>query len=208
MKNHLIKNLPNTVELLNLENNLCFAGANNAGWKLLITKYPSIKYLCSINDDTSPHNNWLYYLENSLENNNNVAACSPIMITQKGFFNNKLQYSSTWKLGDIMNPMILDQERITIDSHVSVLGGFCFLAKAKAILQVDFFDERYKNSCEDIDLCLKLRMNNWDLMVCSNSYVSHKCGKSRFKSKMNTNIPLSRKLLFSKWGNNLNKYNL
>ena len=101
IKNHLIKNLPKTVELLNLENNLCFAGANNAGWELLINKYPSIKYLCSINDDTSPHNNWLYYLENSLENNNNVAACSPIMITQNGFFNNKIQYSSTWKFGDI-----------------------------------------------------------------------------------------------------------
>ena len=61
---------------------------------------------------------------------------------------------------------------------------------------------------EDIDLCLKLRTNNWDLMVCSNSYVGHKGGKSRFKSKMNTNVPLSRKLLFSKWGDDLNKYNL
>ena len=62
--------------------------------------------------------------------------------------------------------------------------------------------------CHDIDLCLKLRTNNWDLMVSCNSFVSHKCGKSRFKSKMNTNIPQSRKLLFSKWGNDLNKYNL
>ena len=75
--------------------------------------------------------------------------------------------------------MVLDQARITKDSFVSVLGGFCFLARAKALLQVDYFDEKYKKSCEDIDLCLKLRINKWDLMVCSNAYVSHKCGKSR-----------------------------
>ena len=208
IKDYLIKYLPNTTELLNLENNLCFAGANNAGWKLLINKYPSIKYLCSINDDTNPHKNWLHFLENCLKNNTNVAVCSPIMITHNGFFINKKQYSSTWKLGDTKHPMVLDKEKIKIDSYVSVLGGFCFLAKVKALLQVDFFDERYKNSSEDIDLCLKLRTNNWDLMVSCNSFVSHKCAKSRFKSKMNTNIPQSRKLLFSKWGNDLNKYNL
>ena len=69
-------------------------------------------------------------------------------------------------------------------------------------------DEKYKLYCEDIDLCLKLRKNNWDLMTCCNSYIIHKCGKSRFKSKMNTNVPQSRKLLFSKWGDDLNKYNL
>ena len=209
IENYLDKYLPKEIELLNLANNLCFAGANNAGWKLLVDKYSSIKYLGTINDDTIPQNNWLDPLVLSLKNNNRVAACNPIMITHSNnILNNKSQYSSTWKLGDSMHPMIIDEERITNDTRVSVLGGFCLLAKAEALLHIDYFDERYKNSCEDIDLCLKLRTNNWDLMVCSNSYVGHKCGKSRFKSKMNTDVPLSRKLLFSKWGNDLNKYNL
>ena len=207
--NYLINNLPKEVELLNLEKNLCFAGANNAGWKLLVKKYPSITYLGTINDDTSPQNDWLNALVNTMKNNNNVAACSPIMITNNNkLFNNKKQYSSTWKLENGKYPMVIDKERITLDTPVSVLGGFCLLAKAEALLQIDYFDERYKNSCEDIDLCLKLRENNWDLMVSCNSFVIHKCGKSRFKSNTNTNISLSRELLFSKWGNNLNKYNL
>ena len=70
------------------------------------------------------------------------------------------------------------------------------------------FDERYKNSCEDIDLSLKLRKNNWDLMVSSNSFVIHKCGKSIFKSNTNTKISQSRELLLSTWGNNLKNNNL
>ena len=209
IENYLNKYLPKEIELLNLENNLCFAGANNAGWKLLVDKYSSIKYLGTINDDTIPQNNWLDPLVLSLKNNNRVAACNPIMITHSNnILNNKSQYSSTWKLGDSKHPMVIDKERITRDTYVSVLGGFCLLAKIEALLQIDFFDERYKNSCEDIDLCLKLRKNNWDLMTCCNSYIIHKCGKSRFKSKMNTNVPQSRKLLFSKWGDDLNKYNL
>ena len=131
------------------------------------------------------------------------------MITSSNnILNNKSQYSSTWKLGDSKHPMVIDKEKITRDTHVSVLGGFCLLAKIEALLEIDYFDERYNNSCEDIDLCLKLRENNWNLMACCNSYIIHKCGKSRFKSKMNTNVPLSRKLLFSKWGDDLNKYNL
>ena len=209
IENYLDKYLPKEIELLNLENNLCFAGANNAGWKFLVDKYSSIKYLGTINDDTIPQNNWLDPLVLSLKNNNRVAACNPIMITHSNnILNNKSQYSSTWKLGDSKHPMVIDKERITKDTYVSVLGGFCILAKIEALLQIDYFDERYKNSCEDIDLCLKLRKNNWDLMTCCNSYIIHKCGKSRFKSKMNTNVPQSRKLLFSKWGDDLNKYNL
>ena len=209
IENYLDKYLPKEIELLNLENNLCFAGANNAGWKFLVDKYSSIKYLGTINDDTIPQNNWLDPLVLSLKNNNRVAACNPIMITHSNnILNNKSQYSSTWKLGDSKHPMVIDKERITRDTYVSVLGGFCILAKIEALLQIDYFDERYKNSCEDIDLCLKLRKNNWDLMTCCNSNIIHKCGKSRFKSKMNTNVPQSRKLLFSKWGDDLNKYNL
>ena len=209
IKKHLTTNLPKEVEFLNLGENLCFAGANNAGWELLINKYPAIKYLGTINDDTIPQNKWLDNLVQSMEDNTTVAACSPVMITnRKNIFSTKVIYASTWKLGNGKNPMVLDKEKITTDTHVSVLGGFCFLAKAEALFQIDYFDERYKNSCEDIDLCLKLRKINWDLMVSSNSFVIHKCGKSRFKSNTNTKISQSRELLLSTWGNNLKNYNL
>ena len=160
IENYLDKYLPKEIELLNLENNLCFAGANNAGWELLINKYPSIKYLGSINDDTDPQDQWLKYLVQSMETDSNIGACGPVMITYANkFIKRKIKYTSTWKLGTEKAPMIIDKKRITSDTYVSVLGGFCFLAKAEALLQIDYFDVRYQNSCEDIDLCLKLRLN-------------------------------------------------
>ena len=111
IENYLNKYLPKEIELLNLENNLCFAGANNAGWKLLINKYPSIKYLGSINDDTDPLDRWLKYLVQSMETNSNIGACGPVMITYANkFFKRKIKYTSTWKLGTKKTPMIIDKK--------------------------------------------------------------------------------------------------
>jgi len=206
---YLYNHLSEDIKLLILEKNKCFAGANNAGWKYLLEKYPSLDYLVTLNDDTIPKDNWLDNLVESIEVDKNIALCGPVMISlTKKLFKNEINYSSTWKLGDEKQPMVIKEERIENDAYVSVIGGFCFLARVEALKQVDYFDERYKNSCEDIDLCLKLTKNNWDLKISHKSFVIHKCGKSRFKKNTNTNIILSRKLLFSKWGNKLYKYNL
>jgi len=211
--NHKINNYVNklrahNIEIINLKNNSCFAGANNAGWKYLINKFSSIDYLGSINDDTIPNNNWLNELVLCLDKNESVGACGPIMQSGSGYFKKNISNSATWKLNNIEQPMVIENDKITTDEFVSVLGGFCFLAKKNALEQIDFFDERFKNSCEDIDLSLKLLKVGWNMKVCSKSFVYHKCGKSRFKSNTNTNIKFSRQLLAEKWGRDLTKYNL
>ena len=57
-------------------------------------------------------------------------------------------------------------------------------------------------------MSLKIREEKFDLMVASNTYVIHEGGKSRFDSKVNTDIKKARKLLISKWGEDLSKYNI
>jgi len=210
INNYLKNQLPENVYLLNLENNMCFSGANNKGWKFLINKFPDIKYLGTINDDTIPQINWLQSLEKTLTDNNNVGACSPVMITYEGFFERK-KYTSTYKLCDIKKPMIIDERKIECDTYVSILPGFCLLAKTKILKEVNFFDEDYKNSCEDLDLSLKIRNNKYDLMTTAHAHVLHHVGQSRFSSNVtnvNTNIKKSRALLIQKWGENLKKYNI
>ena len=106
IKKYLCNQLPLDVELLNLEKNVCFAGANNAGWKFLLNKFPSIKYLGTINDDTIPQYKWLNYLVQSMEVYSTIGACAPVMITHTNhIFKRKEVFSSTWKLGGEKNPM-------------------------------------------------------------------------------------------------------
>ena len=208
INDYLKKQLPKKIHLINSENNMCFSGANNKGWKFLINKYPSIQYLGTINDDTVPEKNWLKELEKTLIDNANVGACSPVMITYEGFFKKKKKYTSTYKLCNIKKPMIIDKREIKNDTYVSILPGFCLLARSNVLKEINFFDENYKNSCEDLDISLKIRNINYDLMTTAYSYVLHHVGQSRFHSKVSTNIKESRQLLIQKWGENLSKHNI
>ena len=105
--------------------------------------------------------------------------------------------------------MVPDKSKISNDTYVSVLSGFCFLARVEILKEINFFDEKYKNSCEDVDICLKIRQKKYDLMVIANTFVTHYQGKSRFKKyKLNTNVKESRKILIQKWGKSLDRYNL
>ena len=40
INDYLKKKLPGNIHLINLENNVCFSGANNRGWEFLISNYP------------------------------------------------------------------------------------------------------------------------------------------------------------------------
>jgi len=208
IQQYLQKTIPAKVSLINLEKNLCFAGANNAGWNFLINKYPSLKYLGTINDDAIPFKGWLDTMAQTLGKNRRLGACGPVMLSSDNKKKIRMQHSATWKLNNYQQPMLLDSENINQNQYVPVIGGFCFLARKKALEQVKYFDERFKNSCEDIDLSIKLTMNGWKLMICCNSIVYHKCGKSRYKFTAKTGIKYSRDLLLFKWGNDLSKYNL
>ncbi len=208
IRKYLQKMIPKKVHLVNLDQNKCFAGANNVGWNYLMDNYPSLKYLGTINDDAIPSKGWLDEMITRLENNERLGACSPIMLSTDSKESDEIQKASTWKLNNFHQPMVLESREINQDQLVSVLGGFCLIGRKVAFLEVGLFDDRYQNSCEDIDLSLKLTDAGWKLMVCHNAFVYHKVGKSRFKFRAKTNIKLSRDLLRYKWGDDLTRYNL
>lgn len=203
------RQFPENVHIINLEENQCFAGANNIGWKYLTEENPEIKYLMTINDDTIPYNGWLGALMKGIKKYPNTALVAPIMETDtvgwKKLFKKKTRYS-TWKLSneDIMRNV---SSKMKNDTFVSVIPGFCFLADRISLEKVNFFDVRYQNSCEDVDLSIKLLKEGKRLLICKDSIVFHYGGASRYLSDTNTDIDASHKLLHKKWGANLEQYN-
>lgn len=205
---HYIKEypVPKNVITVNLSENQGFAGANNAGWKHLIHHYPSIKYLGSINDDTIPCDGWLDKLVDALESHSRTAAAMPVMQVRKRFWSFK-ESIATWLLKDADTPMVVDKRKISEDTFVPVMNGFCFLALRESLQEVGFFDENYRNSCEDVDLSIKFISAGWRMVVCNDSFVFHYGGQSRFEKRTNTDIPLSHQLLSRKWGIDLTRFN-
>jgi GT2 family glycosyltransferase len=198
--------LPPNVITLNLPENRCFAAANNAGWHYLVEHFPSVRYLGSLNDDTIPRNGWLDSMLFTIEHNLHAAVTMPIMQTNHGIWGIRKNYA-TWLLKDAESPMVPNKHRIYEDTFVPVINGFCFLARRNALEEVNFFDERYRNSCEDVDLSLKLLSNGWRIIVCHNAYVFHYGGKSRHLNDISTDIVYSHRLLAEKWGVDLTSFN-
>jgi len=197
---------PENVVTLNLPENRRFAGANNAGWKYLTHKFPSIRYLGTINDDTIPRAGWLDALAHALGKYPQTALAAPVLETNQGWFGTRRDYA-TWQLGDADTPLVCSSNRIKADTFVSAAGGFCFLARRDALEDVGYFDERYHNSCEDADLCIKLISKNWRIVVCKDSRVFHYGGASRYLEGTNTDLDKSHALLAEKWGYDLARFN-
>lgn len=207
VSNYLKKHtMPKNVITINLSENYGFAGANNAGWKHLLYHYPSIKYLGSINDDTIPFDGWLDKLVAALKRHSRAAAAMPVMQVRSKIWGFK-ENIATWLLNDAVTPMVVDKRKITEDTFVPVMNGFSFLALREALQEVGYFDENYRNSCEDVDLSIKFITTGWRMVVCSDSLVFHFGGQSRFKKQSNTDILFSHQLLSRKWGSDLTRYN-
>jgi N-acetylglucosaminyl-diphospho-decaprenol L-rhamnosyltransferase len=196
---------PENVIILNLPDNKQFAAANNAGWTYLKSRFPSLKYLGTLNDDTLPRKGWLDALVDALEKHPRTALVGPIMETSEGWLGTLKSFAVLKFNHDTSASWI--KNRIVEDEVVPLTGGFCFLALREALTDVGGFDERFKNSCEDVDLCLNLRKNNWQILVAARSRVFHFAGKSRYLSGTKTDLDSSHLLLAEKWGSDLSCYN-
>ncbi len=157
----------------------------------------------TINDDTSPCENWLDKLVEALGKYPQAVLAAPVMhIDEDG---DKIY--AKWFLGDANIPLKCISEDIQKDFFVPAVSGFCFLVSRFALEKIDFFDENYANSCEDVDICLKIQQQGWRMVVCHQSRVVHFGGKSRYLTNANTDIAKSHNILLEKWGFNLNKFN-
>jgi len=200
---------PENTLILNLPENRCFAAANNAGWKRLLDEYDSLRFLGSINDDTIPENGWLDVLVNALEHDEKCAMAGPVIKVSRDWFGApKDSDFGVFKLGTSSNHWIHVEGRIDKDTYVPALSGFCFVARRKALEEVNYFDEEYCNSAEDLDICLKLLTHGWRLRLCKEAKVFHYINQSVGLPSASTNSRKSYKLAEIKWGKDFSQYNL
>ena len=197
---------PDNVIILNLPENKQFAGANNAGWAYLTHQFPTIKYLGTLNDDTIPQKDWLDELVEVLEKYPQSALAGPIMETPGGRFGSKKRYA-VWQYSTEDTSAECIKSDIKNDEFVSFVSGFCFIARREDLEEIGGFDERFKNSCEDVDICLKLIKQKRRIVVASKSVVFHWGGSSRYIKGTNTDLDKSHLLLAEKWGRDLSPYN-
>lgn len=208
IKNHFEGlDLPPNMVVYHREENGGFAKANNSGWKYLLKLYPHIDYLGTLNDDTIPHDGWLKEMITSLEKDETYGAVVP-NVREFEYGVEVDSYATFEFLDDPLNPMRPSKKKVEIDTISKAMSGCCFICRAKVLEGLDFFDEKFLNGCEDVDLSLNLLIEGYKIIACGNATITHLGGSSRLtKPSISEDIMFSTDVLALKWTTNYQFYN-
>ena len=66
-----------------------------------------------------------------------------------------------------------DHPAVNVSRAYPAVTGACLLIRRKLFDEVGGFDPKFVNSCEDIDLCLRLRDHGYEAHYCKDSVVYH-----------------------------------
>jgi GT2 family glycosyltransferase len=182
--------LPSNKKLILIKNNenSGFAEGNNIGIRLSL-KTLNPDYILLLNNDTVVGKNFLTELVKTGESNEKIAIIGP----KTYFYNFNGRNDVIWSVGGTVDlsrypgyhDIDLKEKSIKInDSIMDVdwISGAVLLIKAKMLpsklLNSDFFF-----GCEDIDLCIEMKHNGFDMVTNLKSIVWHKAGVSKSKVK-------------------------
>ncbi len=90
-----------------------------------------------------------------------------------------------------------DKGNHTLPMAVYAVTGACVLMHRSDFEAVGGFDEVFVNGCEDIDLCLKVRLAGKQIYVAHNSKILHHVSLSR--SRVSLQNEKNSQYLYSKW---------
>ena len=165
-----------------------FAAGNNQGLKLA-----SGKYVLLLNSDTVVWQNTLEDIYNYMENNPNVGACGCRVLLANGNLDRACKRSfpniknSFYRLFHIptnssKNDYNLDLPDNEIYEIECLTGAFMFI-RHKCLDSIGLLDETFFMYGEDIDLCYRIKQDDWKIMYYGNARITHFKGASSKKQK-------------------------
>ena len=98
------------------------------------------------------------------------------------------------------NDLPADHPAVNKPRELQLIAGSCMLLEQEFFRQVGCFDEAYRNSCEDVDLCMKVRQAGRKVFYEPKSRIYH------FESKTvsgHSNTGSNYKLFLQRWGDSL-----
>ncbi len=165
------------IEIIELDQNLGYAGGNNAGFK----KVPQSEYSIFLNNDTTVDPDFVLPLIQPLEQNLNVKQTAP-----------KIYYADNpntiWFAGGNVNLHLglINHRGIRKKDHgqfdqmkeIDYATGCCFCMRSFDFESLGMFDESFPMYGEDVDLSLRIRKNGGKIQYVPESKVWHKVSAS------------------------------
>ena len=157
------------------------------------------KYFVLLNSDIEVTDNWIEPIINLMEENPNISACQPKILD----YNNKdsFEYAGAsggyidnlgypFTRGRIFDSIESDNNQYDDVKEIFWASGACLFVRAEHFNEVNGFDNDFFAHQEEIDLCWRLKIKGYQIMVHPRSVVYHVGGgtlddSSPFKTYLN-----------------------
>lgn len=172
----LEKNYP-TIKILKNKNNLGFAGGYN--WALQLVDAP---YYVLLNSDVAVQPNWVAPIIALMEANTNIAACQPKLLSYSN--PNLFEYagaSGGWidclgypfSRGRVFDVCEQDVAQYNSTEKIFWASGAAMFVRSKVFHELNGFDPYFFAHQEELDLCWRMQLKGYDIMICPDSVVYH-----------------------------------
>ena len=157
------------------------------------------KYFVLLNSDIEVTDNWIEPIINLMKENTNISACQPKILNYNdkdsfeyagasGGYIDILGYPFT--RGRIFDEIEADNNQYNDVKEIFWASGACLFVRAEHFNEVNGFDNDFFAHQEEIDLCWRLKIKGYQVMVCPDSVVYHVGGgtlddSSPFKTYLN-----------------------
>ena len=168
---------PDNVKIIFNRENSTYAKANNQG-----LKYFTGEYVIFLNNDTIVSTDWLERMRMHIENVQlkNIGMVGPVSCMSNGRQMVGKQNAEQW-YNDNRGHWIF----------TGILFGWCIMAKREVIDKIGGFDERFENSHEDNDLCLRAQLSGYRLIIAGDTYIDH-IGQGTFRNEIDAKTYIAK----------------
>ena len=203
----LVKTQFPSVEILINKQNDGFAGGYNWALKLIESDYYVL-----LNSDVEVCANWIEPIITLMESDATIAACQPKLIS---YYNRNLleyagacggwidRYGYPFSRGRVFDVLEEDKHQYEDIQEIFWASGAAMFVRSKVFHQLGGFDESFFAHQEEIDLCWRMQLAGYKLMVVPQSVVYHvgagtlpRGGRKVFLNFRNNLIMLSKNLTF------------
>jgi GT2 family glycosyltransferase len=166
-----------SVRVIELKNNLGYAGGYNEALKLV-----NAEYFVLLNSDVEVTEGWLDSLINLMDSHQTVAACQPKIrsYSQRTHFEYAGasggwidRFGFPFARGRIVDTCEADNGQYDDVQKVFWATGACLLVRSHLYLQAGGLDPFFFAHMEEIDLCWRFQRSGFDILCCPQSTVYH-----------------------------------
>ncbi len=155
--------------VVSMGHNLGFARACNAGARLARGQH-----IVLLNNDTLPAPGWLEKMMALAMSEARVGIVGSKLLFPNGRIQHiGMAFDKNKNPRHIYRGFPADIPPARISREYQAVTGACLLVPRDLYWSVNGMDERYENSFEDVDLCLKVRARGYRVLVCADSVVYH-----------------------------------